>query len=192
MIIAFRGTEAFNLLNWCVSSWRRTFKVAAQCSTVGKATVQRLTVAPYILFAVTEGRRLTAARFPGHIFYTSHTCKHALTSLFPTPGPHRRTNLTINMTRHKRLGGVHDGFYSALFHRPAAGGSSLFEDLVGILREAAGDAEVRQMCLPLSTLRRLPAFWYRFLHCAQWLRHLMHAGQVQVDRLFLAVYAFAL
>ena len=69
------------------------------------------------------------------------------------------------MTRHKRLGGVHDGFYSALFHRPAAGGSSLFEDLVGILREAAGDAEVRQMCLPLSTLRRLPAFWYRSLHC---------------------------
>jgi hypothetical protein len=46
------------------------------------------------------------------------------------------------MTRHRRLGGVHDGFYSALFHRPAAGGSSLFEDLVGILRDAVGDAEV--------------------------------------------------
>ena len=64
------------------------------------------------------------------------------------PMSHRRTNLTINMTRHKRLGGVHDGFYSALFHRPAAGGSSLFEDLVGILREAAGDAEVGHMLPP--------------------------------------------
>lgn len=64
----------------------------------------------------------------------------------------RRTNLTINMTRHKRLGGVHDGFYSALFHRPAAGGSSLFEDLVGILREAAGDAEVSpDSSAPLDT-----------------------------------------
>lgn len=68
MIIAFRGTEAFNLLNW-------------------------------------------------------------------------RTNFTINMTRHRRLGGVHDGFYSALFHRPAAGGSSLFEDVVDILRDAAQDVE---------------------------------------------------
>ena len=59
------------------------------------------------------------------------------------------------MTRHKRLGGVHDGFYSALFHRPAAGGSSLFEDLVGILREAAGDAEVAPGLLPFCPLSRL-------------------------------------
>ena len=60
------------------------------------------------------------------------------------------------MTRHRRLGGVHDGFYSALFHRPAAGGSSLFEDIVGILREAAGDAEVPNLCQPSGsyTLRR--------------------------------------
>jgi hypothetical protein len=64
----------------------------------------------------------------------------------------RRTNLTINMTRHRRLGGVHDGFYSALFHRPAAGGSSLFEDLVGILRDAAGDAEVPPPCIDLTSL----------------------------------------
>lgn len=52
-----------------------------------------------------------------------------------------RTNLTINMTAHRLLGGVHDGFYAALFHRPASGGTTLFEDIVETLRAAAGDVE---------------------------------------------------
>lgn len=62
-----------------------------------------------------------------------HTCISSL---------RRRTNITINLTRHKQLGGVHDGFYAALFHRPAGGGTSLFEDLVEELRGEAGDVEV--------------------------------------------------
>eukprot|EP00208_Stichococcus_sp_RCC1054_P003189 CAMPEP_0206136652 /NCGR_PEP_ID=MMETSP1473-20131121/1891_1 /ASSEMBLY_ACC=CAM_ASM_001109 /TAXON_ID=1461547 /ORGANISM="Stichococcus sp, Strain RCC1054" /LENGTH=812 /DNA_ID=CAMNT_0053529351 /DNA_START=361 /DNA_END=2799 /DNA_ORIENTATION=- len=59
-----------------------------------------------------------------------------------------RTNITINMTRHKTLGGIHDGFYAALFHRPAGGGTSLFEDIVQALRdaEAAAAEEGRAPC----------------------------------------------
>lgn len=40
---------------------------------------------------------------------------------------------------------MHDGFYAALFHRPAGGGTSLFEDLVAELRSEGGDVEVRQL-----------------------------------------------
>lgn len=54
MIIAFRGTEAFNLLNWC-AELAPHLEVTAQCSTVGKAMMRRLAITPYILALSYQG-----------------------------------------------------------------------------------------------------------------------------------------
>jgi hypothetical protein len=125
---------------------------------------------------------------PAKAHFVPHWCQHSNDAsgsfLNVIPKPYRRTNLTINMTRHKRLGGVHDGFYSALFHRPAAGGSSLFEDLVGILREAAGDAEVGQMLPPpfgTPQTAHVPVSFHALPLCG--CGRLMRAGQLKFGAL---------
>jgi hypothetical protein len=167
MIIAFRGTEAFNLLNWCAVPRGQTTEACTAEPIVDHSARRQQSQLATNAGAIANGHQqeqpstcITA--MPAKPHFVRVWCRRSNDAggsvLNVNPEPYRRTNLTINMTRHKRLGGVHDGFYSALFHRPAAGGSSLFEDLVGILREAAGDAEVGYMPLPPARHCRLRAF----------------------------------
>lgn len=61
-----------------------------------------------------------------------------------------RTDIQINMTLHENLGGIHEGFYAALFHRITESEPSLFEETVKALKDAeAKSAEEGRAPLPL-------------------------------------------